>query len=46
MEGHTQWISDDEDDDEIHVAAAGNDQEGQQVNDDMFASGKLLPLAI
>ena len=34
MEGHTQWISDDEDDDQIHGAAAGNDQEGQQVNDD------------
>ena len=29
MEGHTQWISDDEDDDKIHEAAVGNDQEWQ-----------------
>src|SRR5664279_5115846 len=31
MDGHTQWISDDEDY-EVHGAAAGNDQEGQQFN--------------
>src|SRR5664279_2071454 len=27
MDGHTQWLSDEDDEPEVHGAAAGNDQE-------------------
>ena len=34
MDGHTQWLTEEDDDPESHGAAGGNDQEGRQDNND------------
>src|SRR5664279_4668794 len=34
MDGHTQWLCDEDDEPKVHGAAAGNDQEGQRGNND------------